>query len=45
MREMALIYVLYVLKLKLWLRNDPVSKSFLLCNLVVDVLYQQQHLF
>jgi len=25
---MAMIYVLYVLKLKLWLRSNPVSKSF-----------------
>jgi len=41
MREMAVIYVLYVLKLKLWIRNDPVSKAFLLRNLVVDIFYQQ----
>jgi len=41
MREIAVIYVLYVLKLKLWLKNNPVSKSFLLRNVVVDILYQQ----
>jgi len=40
MPEMAVIYVLHVLKLQLWLRNGPVSKSFLLRNLVVDILYQ-----
>jgi len=27
---MAVIYVLDALKLKLWLKSDPVSKSFLL---------------
>jgi len=36
---MAWLYVLYVLKVKLSLQNDPVSKSFLLRNLTT--LYQQ----
>jgi len=30
--NMAVIHALYALKLKLWLRNDPVSKPFLLRN-------------
>jgi len=37
--NMAWLYVLYVLKVKLSLQNDPVSKSFLLRNLTT--LYQQ----
>jgi len=30
--NMAWLYVLYALKVKLWLQNDPVPKSFLLSN-------------
>jgi len=30
---MAWLYVLYVLKIKLWLKNDPVSNPFLVMQL------------
>jgi len=33
---MAVMYVLYALKLKLYLRSNPVSKSFLLRKFVID---------
>jgi len=31
-KEIAAMYVLYALQLKLWLKSNPVSMSFLLCK-------------
>jgi len=42
---MAVIYVLYALKLKLWLRSNPISKYFILRNEAIDTVKQQQHSF
>jgi len=45
------IYILYALKLKLWLRNNPVSRSFLLCNYAwtlfksIAIILEYKHLF
>jgi len=43
--NMAVIYVLYALKLKLWLRSNPISKYFILRNEAIDTVKQQQHSF
>jgi len=36
---MAMIRILYVSKLKFWLRNDPVSNSFLSRSKTIDTVY------
>jgi len=39
------LYILYALKLKLWLRSNQISKYFLLRNEAIDTVWQQQHSF